>query len=83
MHLTLTLCATLLIFWHVRLSLGASDVIDDSDRRIQYAGSWVSYATMNKSHYWAGTVTYSNESGATAEVTFTGVLLANLMSSSD
>ncbi|KAI0331684.1 hypothetical protein GY45DRAFT_1322048 [Cubamyces sp. BRFM 1775] len=71
MHLALTLCTTLLIAVHV--SLGASDVIDDSDPRIQYNGSWISHAQLNTTQYWAGTATYSNDSGATATVTFTGI----------
>ncbi|KAI0653010.1 hypothetical protein C8Q70DRAFT_1039463 [Cubamyces menziesii] len=72
MHLALILCTTLLIVWHVPVSLGASAVIDDSDQRIQYTGSWISHAALNKSQYWDGTVTHSDESGATAEITFNG-----------
>ena len=82
MHLVLILCTTLLVVWHAPVSLGASAVIDDSDRRIQYTGSWISHVALNKSQYWDGKVTHSNESGATAEITFNGTyFLAKRLSS--
>ncbi|KAJ8472581.1 hypothetical protein ONZ51_g8416 [Trametes cubensis] len=67
----LAVLSVLLIF-HSSRSEDTLDVIDDADLRILYSGSWVSYTGLNDSMNWAGTVTYSNTSGATANLTFVG-----------
>ncbi|KAH9893567.1 hypothetical protein C8Q73DRAFT_791407 [Cubamyces lactineus] len=67
----LAVLSTLLIL-HSSRSEDALDVIDDADLRILYSGSWISYTGLNDSMNWAGTVTYSNTSGATANLTFVG-----------
>ncbi|KAI8985759.1 hypothetical protein BD414DRAFT_529463 [Trametes punicea] len=51
----------------------ALDVVDDSDMRIQYTdGAWTSYRGLDPSLNWAGTVTFTNTSGATAKLSFVG-----------
>ncbi|KAI0331686.1 hypothetical protein GY45DRAFT_600831 [Cubamyces sp. BRFM 1775] len=67
----LAVLPTLLVL-HSARSEDALDVIDDADLRILYSGSWISYTGLNDSMNWAGTVTYSNTSGATANLTFVG-----------
>ena len=63
---------SVLLILHSSRSEDTLDVIDDADLRILYSGSWVSYTGLNDSMNWAGTVTDSNTSGATANLTFVG-----------
>ena len=54
-------------------SSGPSGVVDDRSAAITYTGAWTQQGDGND---WAGTESYSNAAGATAQYVFTGTTIA-------
>ena len=69
-------CSYYLALFSLLSSFANTLRIDDSDAKILYQGAWTNGHEVldNTSQDWDHTVHYSNSSGATATLTFTGEL---------
>lgn len=50
-------------------------IVDNANPSIQYSGPWSPQTGLNTTDFFAGTIAYTNTSGATATLLFTGKLL--------